>query len=127
MLFSLLPGSLAAQVTQPYLSNLRATKESPLFTTYAAAMERSEFTLDEGYHLMFYDSSRGIDLITDNAGVWSVGFRLGSRFVYALRDMAKPPVLTASYPDMVKYEYAPFDSIRVNITFVVHSSRMAVQ
>jgi hypothetical protein len=127
LLSCLLTGSLAAQVMQPYLSNLRATKDSPLFTTYAAAMERSEFTLDEGYHLVFYDSSRGIDLVTDNAGIWSVGFRKGSRFVYALRDMSKPPVVTVSYPDMVRYEYAPFDSIRVNITFVVHSSRMAVQ
>ncbi|MCK4297417.1 MAG: hypothetical protein KAX28_12275, partial [Candidatus Marinimicrobia bacterium] len=48
-----------AQEKITYLSNLSATKDSPLFTTYAASMERSEFTLDEGYHFLFYDSSRG--------------------------------------------------------------------
>ncbi|NIW47926.1 MAG: hypothetical protein GWN14_21665, partial [candidate division Zixibacteria bacterium] len=35
---------------QNYLSNLSASKDDPLFTTYAAALERSEFIVDEGYH-----------------------------------------------------------------------------
>ncbi|HLB57347.1 MAG TPA: hypothetical protein VJL60_00885, partial [Gammaproteobacteria bacterium] len=66
---------------KPLLSNLNATKNSPLYTTYAAAMERSEFTLDEGYHFLFYDSTRGADFITDNAGDWSLGFRKGTKYV----------------------------------------------
>jgi hypothetical protein len=122
-----LPGVSHAQVAPPYLSNLHATKDSPLYTTYAAAMERSEFTLDEGYHLAFYDSARGIDLSTDNAGDWSLGFRRGSRFVYLLKDMVRGPVITASYPDLVSYEYYPFDDLKVNVTFLVYSSRMALQ
>ena len=49
----ILAGSSAMMLAQPgapYLSHLQATASSPLYTTYAAAMERSEFTLDEGYH-----------------------------------------------------------------------------
>jgi len=118
--------SCGAQVRQPFLSNLHATKDSPLYTTYAAAMERSEFTLDEGYHMLFYDSSRGIDFSTDNAGILSVGIRRGSRFVNATQDMAEQPVITASYPDLVKYEFAPFSDVKVSATFFVYSSHLAV-
>lgn len=38
-----------AEEPRPYLSSLSATKNSPLYTTYCAVMERSEFTLDEGW------------------------------------------------------------------------------
>ena len=46
-----LVAAMPAPAQRPFLSSLQATKDAPLFTTYAAAMERSEFTLDEGYHL----------------------------------------------------------------------------
>lgn len=118
--------SAVAQPHRPYLSNLQATRVSPLYTTYAAALQRSEFTLDEGYHMMFYDSSRGIEFTTDNAGDLCLGFRKGTRYVSALKDMAAQPVITASYPDFVRYTYAPFPGITVNATFFVYSSHLAV-
>ncbi len=110
----------------PFLSSLHATKDAPLFTTYAAAMERSEFTLDEGYHLSYYDTSRGIEFTTDNAGDWGLAFRRGSRFVVGLNGLARQPVVTVSYADMVRYSYAPFDDVEVKATFVVASSHTAV-
>ncbi len=118
---------LHAYAQQPYLSNLQATRESPLYTTYAAALERSEFTLDEGYHFLFYDSTRGAEFTTDNAGNWSTGFRKGTRFVHDVRSMAQPPVITASYSDMVSYRFAPFADVQVNATVLVYSSHLAVQ
>ena len=127
LIILLLASTACAQQTGPFLSNLQATAGSPLFTTYAAATERSEFTLDEGYHFLFYDSTRGADFITDNAGDLCVGFRKGSQFVYALRAMARPPVITASYADMVAYTYAPFPEVDVRGTFLVYSSSCAVQ
>jgi len=54
-----------AQARGPYLSNLKATRSSPIYTTYAAPMERSEFTLDKGYHFVFYDSTRGADFANE--------------------------------------------------------------
>ena len=111
---------------EPFLSRLNAKASTPLYTTYAAAMERSEFTLDEGYHFLFYDSTRGADFVTDNAGMWSVGFRKGTRFVYDVRSMTRPPVITVSYADMVKYHYDPFPDVRVDATFLVQSSHCAI-
>ncbi len=116
-----------AQNNKPFLSNLSATKDSPLYTTYAAAMERSEFTLDEGFHFMFYDPQRGVDFTTDTAGDWALAFKRGAEYVYELKNMFKEPVISVSYPDMVKYEYYPFEDVKVNITFLVYSSRIAIQ
>lgn len=123
VLFSLL--SSAQQ--KPFLSNLNATKNSPLYTTYAAAMERSEFTLDEGYHFLFYDSTRGADFITDNAGDWSLGFRKGTKYVSTINEMYREPLITASYPDLVKYNFYPFENIKVDVMFLVYSSHIAIQ
>lgn len=110
----------------PYLSNLSATKSSSLYTTYAAAMERSEFILDEGYHFAFYDSSRGIDFTTDTGGDLCLAFKKGSQYVYELKDMYREPVITTSYPDIVKYYYFPFKDIKIDATFLVYSSRVAL-
>ncbi len=121
------PALSFSQPRPPFLSSLSATKDAPLYTTYAAPMERSEFTLDKGYHFVFYDSTRGADFTNAAGGDICLGFKMGSKYVYALRDMARQPVITASFADMVQYTFYPFDSIRVNVTFLVHSSHSAVQ
>ncbi len=117
---------MESQAKTHYLSNLSATKNSPLYTTYAAAIERSEFTLDQGYHFRFYESSRGADFITDKAGDICLAFKKGDEYVYELADMAEEPVITASYPDLVRYHYFPFPNIRVEAIFLVYSSRVAL-
>ncbi len=115
------------QPPKPFLSSLAATKDSPIFTTYAAAQANSEFTLDKGYHLLLNDPERGADLTNESGGDICLAFKCGGRFVYALKDMFRQPVITASYSDLVTYTFWPFDSIRVNVTFLVYSSHHAVQ
>ncbi|HTY59081.1 MAG TPA: trehalase family glycosidase [Bacteroidota bacterium] len=115
------------QPLMPYLSSLSATKDSPLFTTYAAAEARSEFTLDKGYHLLLNDPDRGADLTNASGGDICLAFKSRGKYVYATKDMFRQPVVTASYSDLVTYTFWPFDSISVNVTFVVYSSHYAVQ
>ncbi|MGC8596270.1 MAG: hypothetical protein ACP5MI_11795, partial [Candidatus Kryptoniota bacterium] len=67
-----IPFTIRAQ--DNYLSHLNATKDSPLYTTYAAALQRSEFTLDVGYHFVFYDSASGLVFRNQKAGDWSIAF-----------------------------------------------------
>lgn len=124
---SLMLSSILIAQQKPFLSNLNATKNSPLYTTYAAAMERSEFMLDEGYHFLFYDSTRGTDFVTDKAGDWSIGFRKGTKYVSSINEMYKEPVITTSYPDLVKYNFYPFENIKVDVVFLVYSSHIAIQ
>ncbi|WP_128544143.1 MGH1-like glycoside hydrolase domain-containing protein [Larkinella soli] len=109
-----------------YLSNLKADARFPLYTTYAAAMERSNFVLDEGYHFRFYQADKGADFTTDSGGDWCLGFRRGSRWVGRVQDMHRQPVITKSYPDLVEYEFFPFEDVQATVRFVVYSSTGAV-
>lgn len=114
------------QAGKPFLSALRAGKGFPLYTTYAAAPGRSNFVLDQGYTFRYDVDSLGADFTTDTGGDIALGFRLGDDWVYRIRDMHRPPVITASYPDMVRYTLQPFADIRVDAWFVVHSSTAAL-
>ncbi|HEX7571544.1 MAG TPA: hypothetical protein VF514_00520, partial [Bacteroidota bacterium] len=110
----------------PYLSSLAATKDSPLFTTYAAPEAMSEFTLDKAYHLLLNDEEKGADFTNESGGDICLAFKSGGKYVYALKDMFRQPVITASYSDLVTYTFWPFDSISVKATFVVYGSHHAV-
>ncbi|MBN2431833.1 MAG: hypothetical protein JXQ27_10170 [Acidobacteria bacterium] len=112
---------------RPYLSNLQTTATDPLFTTYCAELARAEFTLDQGYHFRFYEPNHGLEFVTDTAGDWGVAFVRDGHACYRLADLAAPPVITMSYPDLIRYHFRPYPDLRVEATFVVYSSRGAVQ
>ncbi len=109
----------------PFLSNLNAGQHFPIYTGYAAAMERSAFTLDEGYRLQYDTDSLGADFITDNAGDIGFAFEENNKWVYNVEDMHVKPIITLSYPDMVVYYYYPVKDVRVEVSMVVHSSKSA--
>ena len=113
--------------SQPYLSNLNAGKNDPIYTTYAAPLNRSEFIVDEGYTFKWYDLQDGIDFETDKGGSLCLGFKLNGEFRYYLNQFYKEPRITTSYSDLVEYYYYPFKGIRVEIFFDVYSSRIAIQ
>jgi hypothetical protein len=113
--------------SQAYLSNLEAGKDDPIYTTYAAPINRSEFIIDEGYIFEWYDLQDGIDFETDNGGSLCIGFKLDGEFRYYLNEFSTEPLITTSYSDLVKYYYYPFEGIRVEIFFDVYSSRIAIQ
>jgi len=110
----------------PLLSTLSADANAPLYTTYAAAMERSQFLLDEGYHFVYYDSTRGLCFSTDSAGDWCTAFQLGGKVAYRPNEMETRIRITTSYPDLVVYTFAPFKGIAVQAVFLVLDSRTAL-
>mgnify|MGYP000439328897 CR=1 FL=1 len=110
-----------------FLSNLQAGADAPLYTTYAAQMERSEFALDEGYHFRYYEQDHGIAFTTDTGGDWYLGFKMGDSLVSKPSQMYRKPVITTSYTDLVQYHFQPFKDIRVNASFLVQSSHYALQ
>lgn len=115
-----------AQSPAPFLSRLNAPADAPVFTTYAAAMKRSEFTLDKGYHFSFADTNGGADFTNALGGDICIAFRKDGKYVYAIKDMTRPPVVTASYPDMMMATMYPFPDVKVDLTFLVYSSHDAV-
>lgn len=111
---------------QPFLSNLNADKDSPVYTTYAAPLTRSEFVIDQGYQMVWYDPERSIEFRTDQAGSWSTSFTMNGRSVSKISEYNMEPVITASYSDLVRYTYYPFRYLKVDAHFQVYSSRIAL-
>jgi hypothetical protein len=110
----------------PWLSSLNAGKDFPLYTTYAAAQQRSDYLLDQGYEFIYDKEKLGADFITDNGGDIGLGFRYNGKWVYTISDMYSPPVITSSFPDLVSYTFHPFEGIKVSAVFFTYSSRSAI-
>lgn len=107
---------------KPFLSNLKAGPGAPLYTGYAAAMERSAFTPDQGWRFRYDTDSLGADFITEKTGEAGWAFYSDKKWIRTVGEMYARPVITLSYPDMVKYYYYPVKNIRVEAAMVVHSS-----
>lgn len=112
----------SAQSQRPFLSSLRAGPHTPLYTGYAAAMQRSSFVLDQGYRLNYDTDSLGADFVTEKAGNIGWGVIEDGKWIYQVGKMFQKPIITTSYPDMVEYYYYPFRDVRLDVTMVVHSS-----
>lgn len=111
-----------AQTRKPFLSSMKAGQHAPLYTGYAAAMQRSSFVLDQGYRLIYDTDSLGTDFVTEKAGNIGWGVIEDGQWVYQVQKMFQKPIITTSYPDMVEYYYYPFKGVRLDVTMVVHSS-----
>ncbi|MCX6256641.1 MAG: trehalase family glycosidase [Bacteroidia bacterium] len=111
---------------QPFLSNLHASQNDPLFTTYAAPISRSEYKTDQAYSLMWYDGNRDVRFESKDGGNFGLFFRMGKDFCDRLKQFYTAPVITTSYSDIVKLFYYPFRNIKVEITFDVYSSRISI-
>lgn len=105
---------------------LSASRDAPVFTTYAAAPARSEYRLDHAYQFMWFDDGRGLEFFSEAGGSLGIAFRCRGRLVHRLDEYWEQPVITASYSDRVRATARPFRDIRLNLVFVVHSSRAAL-
>ena len=118
----LFPGLLQGQ----FLSNLDATKTDALFTTYAAPLGRSSYTMDQGYQFLWNDEDNGAEFISKDGLNFGLAFFKGVEPRFRLNEMYREPVVTVSYSDLVSYYYYPFRDIRVDVFFDVYSSQSAV-
>jgi len=102
-----------------------ATAADPVFTTYAAPLHRSEYLLDEGYHLRFYSPADPLAFTTDTAGDWGLSFEAGGREVRAIADYAAPPRIEGSLSSLARLAFQPAAGLDAKVTFAVWSSRAA--
>jgi hypothetical protein len=103
-----------------------ATAGDPVFTTYAAPLHRSEYFVDEGYHLRFYAPKEPLALTTDTAGDWGLSFCLGTHVAHAVGDYAVPPHIESSLSSLARFSFQPVAGLDTRATFAVWSSRAAV-
>jgi len=112
-------------VPDPWLE-IHARGGDPLYTTYAATIERSRLYGDKAYKMVYDSDGEPLHYWSDQAGrighVWMINKlvvdRVGKYFA--------KPVVTASFPDMALLAYQPFEGIRVQECFFVHSSAIAL-
>jgi hypothetical protein len=108
------------------LENINADGQAPLFSSYIAPYERSNYFVDEGYHLVYYYDHQPLKLVNESSGEIGIAFKLGSVVVYNIGDYYKKPVVTCSFPDSFQLEAEPFVGLQVVMKFAVYSSAGAL-
>ena len=116
----------SAIVNGQFLSNLHADSNDPLFTTYAAPVERSEYTLDQAYEMQWADPQQMPGYTSEKGGTLSVLFRQGNEMVSKLQDYHAQPIIKTSYSDIMRMKFSPFENIDVRSVFNVYSSSSAI-
>lgn len=105
---------------------INAGAEDPLYTVYAASMQRSTPSADHVYFLDYFSNSRPHTYIDNHPGklfcVWKIdGVVIGKTSSYF-----QQPVILYSFPDMAVVEYSPARGLQVRETFLVYSSSWAM-
>lgn len=112
-------------VSDNYLK-VNAKQNDPLYTTYTAAMERSRLYGDKGYKMDYYSDCSPITYSGDQAGKFYCIWKVDQVVVMNTGEYYQKPVVTSSFPDMAIMEYSPFRGIKVQETFFVYSSSIAL-
>ena len=120
-----LSGNSQVSISDQYLV-LNAKANDPLFTTYAAAMERSRFFADKAYFMDYFSPERPITYSNQYSGEWAVLWKVNNMVIDKIREFARPPVVVASFPDMAILNYSPFPGLDVEEVFFVYSSGAAI-
>ena len=68
--------SVSISFSQSYLSHLDVTQDEPIYTTYAAALGRSEYKVNEAYQFIWYDPEKSMSFESSQAGELGVAFKL---------------------------------------------------
>ncbi|MBD3165649.1 hypothetical protein GF324_03560, partial [bacterium] len=110
----------------PLQARLNAGPGDPVFTTYCAALERAEFALDEGYHFRYDDPERSPAFASDHSGEWRLEWIVNGNTVQKQSDYHRQPVITTSWPDMVRYHASIHEDLRIDAQLIVQSSHTAL-
>lgn len=112
-------------VGDPYLL-ISADGTDPVYTTYTAAMERSQLYGDKGYKMDHYSMDEPLHYFSDKGGRIFTLWEVNDVVVDKMADLHSRPVAKASFSDMVLLEYELWPGIEVAETFMVYSSDLAV-
>ncbi len=119
------PAAEKMQLRDPYLQ-IDAAAGDPLYTTYAAAMERSRLYGDKAYKMDYYSGCLPLNYSSDQSGRIFTYWKVNQVVIESLADYHEKPRVKASFPDLAVTEYQPFPGLAVQETFLVYSSGLAV-
>ena len=105
---------------------LNAKQYDPLYTTYTASIERSRLYSDKGYKMDYSSGNKPINYRSDQSGsIFSI-WEINQVVVKNMDEYHTPPVVKASFPDMVITEYQAWKGLEVQESFFVYSSDLAI-
>jgi hypothetical protein len=113
------------EVSDVYMQ-IRASANDPLYTTYAAAPERSRLYGDKAYKMNYFSHSQPLHYSNDKGGKVFTVWMINKLVVDKMEKYYEKPVVVASFPDMAILEYQPFEGIFVQECFFVYSSTVAM-
>ena len=113
------------KTVESYLK-INAKADDPLYTTYAAAMQRSRLYGDKAYKMDYYSDCKPVSYSSDHAGTMYCIWKVDGVVINRTGEYFMKPVIYYSFPDMMIMEYEPFRGIHVRETFLVYSSRLAI-
>jgi len=105
---------------------ISAEGSDPLYTTYAAAMQRSRLYGDKAYKMDYYSDCRPVTYSSDHAGTIYAIWKIDQVVIRNIGEYFSKPIVNYSFPDMMIMEYEPFRGIHVQETFLVYSSGIAI-
>ena len=103
-----------------------AMANDPLYTTYTAPMERSRLYGDKGYKMDYWTGCRPHNYSSDQSGSMYCIWKINEVVVNKIPEYHKPPIVKASFSDMVILAYEPWPGLSVEETFTVYSSKVAL-
>ena len=99
----------------------------PIYASYAAAMERSQYLIDQGYEFHFYKPDRPLTFYSQKGGEMGLVFKVDGQSPTTVGDYFQKPVIQESFPDMVSFSFMPVEGLEAKGEFFVFSSTVAVQ
>ncbi len=98
----------------------------PIYTTYAASLESSEYIIDQAYEFIYDNMEEPLLFSSSAGGSIGFGFIYDSIYIDSPGEMYSTPVLKYSFPDMCVFEFEPVKDIFCMGQFVVSSSTSVI-
>ena len=105
------------------LRSLRLQWDDPVYLSYAADKDYTEYFADQGYDLGL-NPYFGVSFKTEKVGLLGLLFVKGKGIV-SIDDYQEPPTIVKTFNDIVEIKYVPIDGLAVKQIFYVVSSRLA--
>ena len=126
LLLAIVSFAAQSQVEMSDYLKLNARPGDPLYTTYAAPMERSTLYGDKAYKMDYYSGCMPVCYSSDQAGKMYGLWKIDDVVILRSDEYYSRPMVKYSFPDMAILEYEICRGIRVKETFCVRSSQLAV-
>jgi hypothetical protein len=113
------------RISDEYLL-IQARQNDPVYTTYAAAPERSRLYGDKAYKMVYDDDYEPIYYGSEHGGRFFCIWEINQVVVGRTGEFHIKPSVRASFPDMAILNYEPWPGLGVEEIFFVFSSQIAL-